>query len=76
MIRNKAIVNEENSDAEYWRKKYLALLNNNQNKDSNPDSRRSHSDPLTMQGDEGCHFFSKNRNADDLTPSWNSTLTK
>ena len=26
MIKNKAIVNEENSDAEYWRQKYLALL--------------------------------------------------
>ena len=26
MIKNKAIVNEENSDAEYWRQKYLALV--------------------------------------------------
>ena len=26
MIRNKAIVNEENSDAEYWKQKYLAIL--------------------------------------------------
>ena len=26
MIRNKAIVNEENSDAEYWKKKYLELV--------------------------------------------------
>ena len=30
MIKNKAIVNEENSDAEYWRKKYLALVKANQ----------------------------------------------
>lgn len=27
MIRNKAVVNEENNDAEYWRKKYYKLLN-------------------------------------------------
>ena len=26
MIKNKAIVNEENSDAEYWKQKYLTLL--------------------------------------------------
>ena len=26
MIKNKAIVNEENSDAEYWKQKYLALM--------------------------------------------------
>ena len=76
MIRTKAIVNEENSDAEYWRKKYLALLNNNQNNDSNPESRRSRTDPSTMQVDEGSHFYSKHKNADNLTPSWNSTLTK
>ena len=28
MIRNKAIVNEENSDAEYWKKKYQELVKN------------------------------------------------
>lgn len=26
MIKNKAIVNEENSDAEYWKQKYLTLM--------------------------------------------------
>ena len=26
MIKNKAIVNEENSDAEYWKQKYQALM--------------------------------------------------
>jgi len=26
MIRNKAIVNEENNDAEYWKQKYLTLM--------------------------------------------------
>lgn len=31
MIRNKAIVNEENSDAEYWKNKYLSLMRNPSN---------------------------------------------
>ena len=31
MIRNKAIVNEENSDAEYWKKKYLELMKQGSN---------------------------------------------
>ena len=48
MIRNKAIVNEENSDAEYWRKKYLALLNNNLNHGSNPSTKNTHSEPFMM----------------------------
>jgi len=25
-IKNKAVVNEENTDQEYWKKKYLALI--------------------------------------------------
>ena len=55
MIRNKAIVNEENSDAEYWRKKFLALLKNTSNSlSSNPGSKQSSSEPMMiMNVDEG-----------------------
>ena len=34
MIKNKAVVNEESSDAEYWKKKYHALLKTNDNDNS------------------------------------------
>ena len=39
MIKNKAIVNEESSDAEYWKKKYMEVLKMSQNESnmlSNP----------------------------------------
>ena len=51
MIRNKAIVNEENSDAEYWRKKYLALMKAGAN-NSNSSNLGSKNQGM-MQIDEG-----------------------
>ena len=56
MIRNKAIVNEENSDADYWRKKYFALLKTTNN-GTNPIKKKvSHppgSDDVMMEVDDG-----------------------
>ena len=60
MIRNKAIVNEENSDAEYWRKKYLALLNGSQNVCSNTLIKKIQKESSLMEVDEGNHSQSKN----------------
>lgn len=46
MIRQQAIVNEENNDAEYWRQKYLALQEQLQNGQQPMQivSKSSHSD--------------------------------
>ena len=67
MIRNKAIVNEENSDAEYWRKKYLALLNGNQNNCSSTLNKKSHKETSLMEVDEGNHSQSKNQTSEVLS---------
>ena len=65
MIRNKAIVNEENSDAEYWRKKYLALLNGNQNNCSK--TIKSLRETSQMEVDEGNHSQNNNQDSEILS---------
>ena len=75
MIRNKAIVNEENSDAEYWKQKYLTLLKNGATSPITSANNSKDSKDESMTVDEG-----DIRNADskeeNLSPSWNSVLTK
>ena len=61
MIRNKAIVNEENSDAEYWKKKYFELI-----KTGNTDGSTIDISKASISGNENENF----------TRSWNSVLTK
>lgn len=37
-IKNKAVVNEENTDSEYWKKKFLALVEKTSKQKAAPDS--------------------------------------
>ena len=82
MIRNKAVVNEENSDAEYWKQKYLALFKSSNALGSLANSKASHSatiDPTTMPSFEsrGLSMLGGMHAAgDNFTPSWHSTLAK
>ena len=81
MIRNKAIVNEENSDAEYWKQKYLALVKSGGALGSFPNSKASHSvgmDPATMQSYEsrGLTTLGSAQGGENFTPAWHSTLAK
>ena len=79
MIKNKAVVNEENSDAEYWKQKYLALL-----RQSDPASQGAHNARAGRKSggqaaEEDSHMRQDlppvHGNGENLTPSWNSTLT-
>ena len=67
MIRNKAIVNEENSDAEYWKQKYLALVKNG-GAAANSNGANNNKPGFVSEG--------LNSGLEGYTPSWNSILTK
>ena len=75
MIRNKAIVNEENSDAEYWKQKYLALLKNGAPSPNTSEQVSRNTKGDTMVVDEGS-LRNTDLREENLSPSWNSVLTK
>lgn len=76
MIRNKAIVNEENSDAEYWKNKYLALMRNPSNAQNLQSmTEMSQAKPIFEGGNHPMQPLSA-ISTESFTPSWNSVLTK
>ena len=75
MIRNKAIVNEENSDAEYWKQKFLTLMKNGGTSLNNSALNSLSSKSDSMLVDEGSHRVMNSKD-ENMSPSWNSVLTK
>ena len=68
MIRNKAIVNEENSDAEYWRRKYHALVKQMGEGAPMPKAQLMGSG---LEGDQQC-----DSNSNPPTKSWDNLLSQ